>query len=90
MLVGGLISNHDAAWRWVVSLFMRALTCCVPTVEMLFEVCFYHQVQFCHAVGLDRVRASNRCCPIGLGNLMVPKKDVATMSHGHPVFRVEA
>ena len=32
-------------------------------------------------VDVDRVRVSGGHCPIGLGDLVVPEKDVATASH---------
>jgi hypothetical protein len=33
--VNGLITNDDAAWRWVASSFLHALACCVLMAEML-------------------------------------------------------
>ena len=41
MSVSGLISDDDIVWQRVVSSFMRALSRCVPTAEMLFEARFY-------------------------------------------------
>jgi hypothetical protein len=49
-------------------------------------------------VSLDQVRASDGCCPIVLGDLVVPCGDVATVGHslgevatsrGHLAFWVE-
>jgi hypothetical protein len=34
-----------------------------------------------NVVGLDRVRASDRCCLVGSGDLVVPYGYVATASH---------
>ena len=41
--VGRLITN-DVAWRWVVSPFVRALSCRVPQMaKMLLGEWFYHR-----------------------------------------------
>ena len=57
-----LIANDIAAWRWVNSSLMCALTRCILLVaEVLLGACPYHRVQASHAEGLDRVEASDVC-----------------------------
>jgi hypothetical protein len=51
-----LITNDNAAWQRVISLFVRVLTCCAPlVVETLLAAWFYHQTQASPVVGLDEV-----------------------------------
>ena len=53
---GHLIANDDAAWRWVTSSLVRALTSCVPLLaEAPLGAWFHRRTQASHVVGLDRV-----------------------------------
>ena len=57
---GGHLIANAAALGWVISLLVRALTCCVPLVmEMSLGAWFYRQTQASHAVGLNRVEAGD-------------------------------
>ena len=55
-----LITNNDAAWRWVISSLVYALTHCVSlVVEVSIRAWFYRRSKASLAVGLDGVEADD-------------------------------